>query len=194
MSTTLRWTTADLDLFPDPLDDTRYEIIDGELYVSRQPSVEHQYTCNQVATRLTVWSEATGAGVVLPAPDVIFAEDDNVAPDVVWVSTERLGRIVGEDRKLHAAPELIVEVLSPGASNEQRDREAKMRLYARQGVSEYWIVDVQVRSVDVYRRDATGELQHVRTLGVEDRLESPLLSGFGVQVGSLFFPQSSRSW
>src|SRR5204863_1423112 len=149
MSTTLRWTTADLDLFPDPLDDTRYECFDGELYVSRQPSVEHQYTCNQVATRLTTWSEATGGGIVLPAPGVIFAEDDNVAPDVVWVSTARLDRIVGADRKLHAAPELMVEVLSPGAANERRDREAKLRLYTRQGVEEYWIVDEVARLVDV---------------------------------------------
>jgi Uma2 family endonuclease len=142
MSTTLRWTTADLELFPDPLDDTRYEIIDGELFVSKQPSVEHQYTCNvehqytcnKVAKELTVWSEATGAGIVLPAPGIIFAEDDNVAPDVVWVSMECLSRILGADGKLHAAPELIVEVLSPGASNESRDRDAKLRLYLRQGV------------------------------------------------------------
>src|SRR5688500_1222091 len=49
MSTTMRWTIADLDQFPDPVDDTRYEIIDGELYVSKQPAVEHQYTCNAIA-------------------------------------------------------------------------------------------------------------------------------------------------
>jgi Uma2 family endonuclease len=189
MSTTLRWTTADLELFPDPLDDTRYEIIDGELYVSKQPSVEHQYTCNQVAARLTFWSEATGAGIVLPAPGVIFADDDNVAPDVVWVSTARLSQIVGADRKLHAAPELVVEVLSPGATNEARDREAKLRLYSRQGVEEYWLVDGLARLVDVHRREA-GEamLRHVATLGAGDRLESPLLPGLSVPVGSLFFP------
>ena len=72
--------------------------------MSRQPSVDHQYTRNEVAAEITIWSRATGAGTVLPAPGVIFAEDENVAPDVLWVSTDRLGRIVGADRKLHAAP------------------------------------------------------------------------------------------
>jgi Uma2 family endonuclease len=190
MSTTLRWTTADLDLFPDPLDDTRYEIVDGELYVSKQPSLEHQYTCSEVTAELRAWSRATGAGVAIPAPGLIFAADDNVAPDVVWVSTERLDRIVGEDRKLHAAPELVVEVLSPGAASESRDREIKLRLYSRQGVEEYWIVDGQARRVDVHRREPEGVmLRHVATLGPNDRLESPLLPGFSVQVGQLFFPR-----
>jgi Uma2 family endonuclease len=128
-------------------------------------------------------------GVALPAPGVIFADDDNVAPDVVWVSTARLSQIVGADRKLHAAPELVVEVLSPGATNEARDREAKLRLYSRQGVSEYWIVDALTRLVDVYRREAgEGMLRHAATLGAGDRLESPLLPEFGVPVDSLFFP------
>jgi Uma2 family endonuclease len=121
---------------------------------------------------------------------VIFAEDNTVAPDVVWVSTNRLSQIVGADRKLHAAPELVVEVLSPGTRNEARDREAKLRLYSRQGVSEYWIVDGLAPLVDVYRREAgEGMLRHAATLGADDRLESPLLPGFGVPVGSIFFPR-----
>ncbi len=193
MTTTLRWTTADLDLFPDPLDDTRYEIIGGELHVSKQPSVEHQYTCNEVAGELRAWSAATSRGVALPAPGVIFADDDNVAPDVVWVSMERLGRVVGPDGKLHAAPELVVEVVSPGDKNEHRDREAKLRLYSRQGVDEYWIVDWQARRLDVYRREPQAEaLRHVATLGPDDTLESQLLPAFRVRVGQFFFPRPLR--
>jgi len=193
MSTTLRWTTADLDLFPDPLDDTRYEIIDGELYVSRQPSVEHQYTCNEIAGELRAWSAASSRGVTFPAPGIIFATDDNVAPDVVWVSMERLSRIVGPDGKLHAAPELVVEVLSPGDKNEHRDRAAKLSLYSRQGVEEYWIVDWQAHQVDVYQHlPQEMILQHVATLGPDDTLESSLLPGFGVRIGTLFFPTPLR--
>ena len=190
MSTTLRWTTADLELFPDPIDDTRYEIIDGELYVSKQPSVEHQYTCAEVTSELRVWNRATARGIVLPAPGVIFADDDNVAPDVIWASMARFQQIVGEDRKLHAAPELVVEVVSPGATNERRDREVKLRLYARRAVEEYWILDPAERSVDVFRRSGDSpELAHAATLHGDDRLESPLLPGFGVQVEQLFFPR-----
>jgi len=75
-----RWTIADLERFPQPWDDTRYEIIDGELFVSTQPSNEHQYTCTEVSFELRSWSKRGGGGVVLGAPGLIFADDDNAAP------------------------------------------------------------------------------------------------------------------
>ncbi len=130
MAFSVRWTSADLEVLPDPLDDTRYEIIDGELFVAKQPSLEHQYACGELYAALRAWTEQTGLGLALIAPGIIFAEDDNVAPDVMWMSRARLRTAVGADRKLHAPPELVVEVLSPGASNERRDREAKFKLYA----------------------------------------------------------------
>jgi Uma2 family endonuclease len=185
--TSLRMTTADLAAFPDPLDDTRYEIIDGELYVSKQPSLEHQFASDGVCAALRSWSARTGRGFAFGAPGVIFADDDNVAPDVVWISRERLREASGDDGKLHQAPELIVEVLSPGAANEQRDRELKLKLYSRREVQEYWIVDRRSRGVSVYRHDGT-LLQLVGTLSADDELRSPLLPGFSLRVSELFFP------
>jgi Uma2 family endonuclease len=183
MTQSLRWTSADLDLFPD--DGKRYEIIDGELYVSKQPSWEHQLICFGIGVPLDGWSRETGAGVVNLAPGVIFADDDDVAPDLVWVSAERLPTLLGPDRKLHAAPDLVVEVLSLGSTNERRDREAKLKLYARRGVREYWIVDWQRRQIELYRRaDAT--LQLAATLLEGDTLESPLLPGFAYPLRDLF--------
>jgi Uma2 family endonuclease len=181
----MRYTLADLEALPQPLDDTRYEIIDGELYVSRQPSLEHQDICSEVVWALQDWSKRTGCGRATFAPGLIFADDDNVAPDVVWASNERLRAIRGADGKLHGAPELVIEVISPGAANEQRDRERKPRLYSRRGVDEYWIVDGQQRCVDVYRHDGQ-VLQHAATIGEHDRLESPLLPGFALRVSQLF--------
>jgi Uma2 family endonuclease len=190
MGTSLRWTIADLEAFPDPLDDTRYEIIDGELYVTTQPSLEHQYASGGVQAALLEWSEATGRGRPFAAPGVIFADDDNVAPDVVWLSRERLRAARGADGKLHAAPELMVEVLSPGGRNELRDRAVKLKLYSRRGVDEYWLVDWQRRRVEVYRR-APSEPETLRlaaTLTAGARLESPLLPGFGILIDRLFLP------
>ena len=126
--TSLRITTADLEGLPDPLDDTRYEIIDGELYVSQQPRLEHQFASSQVCAALGTWSAQSGRGFAFSAPGVIFAEDDAVAPDVVWLSRERLGAAMGEDGHLYEASKLMVEVLSPGTANERRDRELKLRL------------------------------------------------------------------
>jgi len=184
----VRWTTADLEALPDPLDDTRYEIIDGELYVAKQPSLEHQYACGELYAALRAWSEQTGQGLAVLAPGVIFAEDDNVAPDVVWISHQRLRAALGADRKLHEPPELVVEVLSPGASNERRDRDAKLKLYARGGVDEYWLVDWQRRRVELFRRVGLA-LQLAATLTSDDQLQSPLLPGFAHPVGRIFFPE-----
>ena len=184
--TTFRWTTADLELFPEPLDDTRYEIIDGELYVSTQPSLDHQHACGQAYAALGSWSSRTGRGLAFFAPGVILIGHDNVAPDVVWISKERYRMARGDDGKLHELPELVVEVLSPGASNERRDRDVKLGLYSRRGVEEYWIVDCAARKLEVYQRD--GEvLRLVATLAADEELRSSLLPGFSLPVNQLFF-------
>lgn len=183
MTTTPRFTSADLEAFPD--DGKRYEIIDGELYVSKQPHWYHQRVCSQIASRLERWSEQHGQGQAAIAPGLIFADDDDVAPDVVWISSGRMATTLAPDGKLHAAPELIVEVLSPGAANEKRDREAKLKLYSRRGVDEYWIVDWRLRRVEVFRRkDARLEL--TATLAECDTLTTPLLPAFACQVAGLF--------
>jgi Uma2 family endonuclease len=183
----VRWTSADLEALPDPLDDTRYEIIDGELFVAHQPSLVHQYACGQLYAAIEAWSELTGLGLAVIAPGVIFAEDDNVAPDVVWISRERLRTAVGADRKLHEAPELIVEVLSPGPSNESRDRHAKFKLYARRGVQEYWIVDPLRRRAELFRREGP-TFNVAEVLPAEASLHSPLLPGFTHPLAKLFLP------
>jgi len=188
---TKRYTLADLEHVAQPWDDTRYEIIDGELFVSTQPSLEHQYATNEIAFELSSWNRRTRRGMVLPAPGVIFADDDNAAPDVVWLSWERLRAVLRDDGKLHGPPELMVEVLSPGAENERRDRDVKLKLYSRRGVDEYWILDCQQRRVEVYRRYPADPdvLRLAAALGAEDLLASPRLPGFGVRVGALFFSE-----
>jgi Uma2 family endonuclease len=91
---------------------------------------------------------------------------------------------------LTKAPELVVEVLSPGKRNEYRDRVAKLKLYSRRGVSEYWIVDWVRRLVEVYRREGDA-LKPAATLHADDALESPLLPGFSCLVSKLFFVRPS---
>jgi len=168
-----------------PDDGKRYEIIDGELYVSKQPSWHHQHTCLRIAMEIETWTRKTGAGQINLAQGLIFAEDDDVAPDVVWLSNERLAHTLAEDGKLHSAPELVIEVLSPGRANEQRDREAKLKLYSRRGVSEYWIIDWQRRQMGVYRRHELA-LHLVATLQDGDTLETPLFPGFSCSLATLF--------
>ena len=106
-------------------------------------------------------------------------------PDVVWISRDRLATGVDESGHLTVAPELIVEVLSSGANNEKRDKEFKLKLYSRHGVQEYWIVNWQLKTVEVYGRvDALLTLD--RTLLEADTLTSSLLPDFSISVSSIF--------
>ncbi len=180
---TLRWNSQDLEMLPD--DGKRYEIVDGELYVSKQPHWHHQRICFRLAALLDAWSSQTNAGEANLAPGIIFADDDDVAPDVVWISRARLATALQPDGKLHAAPELVVEVLSPGTTNERRDREVKLKLYSRYGVQEYWVVSWQERRIEIYRRE-DAVLRLNRTLFEGDVIQSSLLPGFTCQVNQIF--------
>jgi Uma2 family endonuclease len=185
--TQIRWTVRDLDLFPDPIDDTRYEIIGGELFVSHQPHWRHQMATGRTFFAVAGWSEETAAGYVLDAPGVIFSQEDAVAPDLVWVASDRFALVAADDGKLHLAPDLVVEVLSPGPVNAARDRETKLDVYSRYGVQEYWIVNWQDRTVQTFRREDQ-QLKATATLIVEDTLTSPMLPGFSLPLRRLFAP------
>src|SRR3954471_133871 len=130
---TKRWTVADVAALPDD-EWNRYEIVDGELFVSGPPRDEHQQVSGAIIWVLGDWNHQARLGSVLHTPGVIFNDDDAVAPDVVWISRARRAAIEQQDDgHLHGAPELIVEILSPGATNERRDREIKFQLYEAQG-------------------------------------------------------------
>jgi len=104
---------------------------------------------------------------------------------MIWISQKRLKTALHKDGKLHNAPELVVEVLSPGPENERRDREVKVKLYSRRNVKEYWVVNWQERILEVYRReDAVLTLE--KTLEETDVLQSPLLPGFTCKVSQIF--------
>jgi Uma2 family endonuclease len=178
-----RWTTADLALFPD--NGRRYEIIDGELFMSKQPHWHHEETIAAIIAQLYAWSERSGLGRVSPTPGIVFGDVDNVIPDVVWISNERLSKLMDAAGHLTGAPELVVEVLSFGAENEDRDRKLKLKLYESRGVLEYWIADWRLKQIEVYRRDA-GQLKFVSVFLPDDMLASPLLPGFACEVKRLF--------
>ena len=121
--------------------------------MSRQPHWHHQHTCSNLYTELRAWSLTSGMGQASMTPGVIFSDAEiHVVPDVVWISNERLAALMDEAGH-HGAPELAIEVLSPGVENERRDREAKLKLYESRGVREYWIVDWRIQQLEVYRRD-----------------------------------------
>jgi Uma2 family endonuclease len=179
-----RWTTDLVQKMPQ-IEGERYEIIDGELYVTTQPHFRHQATSDNIAYELGVWSRANAAGRVFPAPGVIFSKENAVAPDIVWVSKERMPAVLGRNGKLHDAPDLMIEILSPGKANEERDREKKLKLYALYDVQEYWIADWRAVTIEIYRQGEQ-ELRLVQTLKSGDVLTSPLLPGFTCVIDRFF--------
>ncbi|MEO1145835.1 MAG: Uma2 family endonuclease [Cyanobacteria bacterium J06638_22] len=182
-SNRVRWTVADLESLPE--NGNRYEIIDGDLFVTRAPHWHHQRIAGKIYAVLNQWSSAPRRGEAVMTPGVIFSEADNVIPDVVWVSSARLENGLDEAGHLIVPPELIVEVLSNSEKDRERDRTFKLKLYSVQGVSEYWICDRFRQQIDVFRRqDAL--LTKACTLFAADRLTSPLLPDFSCPISELF--------
>jgi Uma2 family endonuclease len=179
--TILHWRTGDLKYLPD--NGNRYEIINGELFVTRAPHWRHQKVSGRINTELDLWSRISQLGEPIINPGVIFTEADSVIPDVVWISYERLESAVDESGHLTVSPELVIEVLS--LSNESVDRQNKLNLYSTQSVDEYWIVDWRVQQIEIYRRQG-GALQLAIILIATDTLSSPLLPGFACPVNQLF--------
>src|SRR6476660_5308230 len=117
MTVQRRYTSADLDKLPD-IEGIRYEIVDGELLVSKQPSWDHQIACGEVFAALRDWNRATRRGRAVEAPGLVFADDsdDDVIPDVVWISNSRLAGALDAAGHLTVGPEIAIEVLSPGST------------------------------------------------------------------------------
>ena len=178
-------TIADLEATPD--DGNRYELIDGELYVSTAPSAFHQSSLMNLAALIWIYLRENPIGTVYPGVGVIFDDHNGVVPDLIYASKERL-RDVLEGGRLTGPPEIVIEILSPGGSNQKRDRHIKLNLYAARGVDEYWILDPENRSVEVHRRSETGRLDLRVDLHGGDLITSPVLPGFGARVDQLFEP------
>jgi Uma2 family endonuclease len=185
VTSAIQWTTRDLAVIPDDDGWKRHEIIDGELYVTRAPHIRHQGAGGNIHFELETWSRKTKLGKPFQTPGVIFTPTDAVIPDVVWVSQNRLNHCIDDAGPFTAAPELIVEILSPGDQNHQRDKEFKLKLYSQYGVQEYWIVNWQLKTIEIYRHQE-GALHFVCTLLESDSLTSPLLPGFSTAIVTLF--------
>ncbi len=179
----LRLTNADLEAMPE--DGNRYEVIDGELFVSSAPAVIHQRILVRIVLTIGAYLREHPIGEILPGVGVVFDEYNGVIPDLVFATHERMRKTVASGC-FQAAPDIAIEILSPGASNERRDRSVKRKLYSSRGVSEYWIVDPVNRSVEMHRRDAGGNLAFETSFLDSDELTSGLLPGFAVCIDTLF--------
>jgi Uma2 family endonuclease len=179
----VKLTYDDFVLFPD--DGKRHELIDGEHHVTPSPNAKHQSVLLNLVLLIGGWLEGHPVGRIFFAPfDVVLSDFDVVEPDLLYVSNARGAEVV-TPKHVRGAPELVVEVGSPGTR--QRDETIKRRLYERAGVSEYWFVDPDVDVVRIYRRegDRFGRAVELsREAG--DTLTTALLAGLDLPLTRIF--------
>jgi Uma2 family endonuclease len=179
------WTYSDLVALPE--DQLRHELIDGEHFVTPSPAIPHQVILWNLTELLGPYLRASPIGTALTGPvDVKLSPYTVLVPDLVYFTAERFARVVNE-KHATAAPDLVVEILSPGTR--RRDKGRKRAVYDREGAREYWMVDPEARSITVLRRpgaDAGLTDVAVLTLAEGDILESPRFPGLQFPLREVF--------
>ena len=176
-------TVADLDILPE--DNNRYELIGGVLFVSRAPGVPHQKVIYNLVLPIGNYLADNPIGEVVITPSVFFSDYEAVIPDLVFISAERISEVIPGGNKIEGAPDLAIEVVSPGKENSERDRIWKRQLYAQYGVPEYWVIDAWQRTIEVYRLQ-NNSLELIEKLRYNDTLTSPLLPDLVLPVADVF--------
>ena len=186
----VKLTYDDFVLFPD--DGQRHELIDGEHYVTPSPGNKHQRIIGNLYFLIRGWLERQRLGEVFLSPfDVVFTRFDVVEPDLLYLSHAR-AKAALTAAHVKGVPELVIEIGSP--STRKRDETIKRRLYEREGVSEYWVVDPDLDVIRVYRRDG-GSFARAVELSVEagETLSSPLFDGLGLRLVDVFHDSSGAA-
>jgi Uma2 family endonuclease len=175
-----KWTYDDYARLPDH--GVRYEVIEGELVMTPAPRPKHQKVSLNLTFVLEQFVRSRQLGEVYVAPiDVnLPGLASPVQPDLLFITTDRLDII--KEKFIEGAPDLIIEVLSAGS--EMDDRRTKFELYARAGVREYWLVDPDGRTIEIFvlRGQAYAPLGNFDSDG---QTRSEVLPDFTVTVGEI---------
>ena len=175
-------TVADLDACPD--DGNRYELIEGELFVSRAPGIPHQRVLLNLEIGFSSYLANNPIGILVPGAGAVLSDHDAVIPDLVFVRNERWNLVVAEDRFV-AAPDLVIEIVSPGKASRERDLTVKRQLYGKYGVKEYWVVDNENLCILIFRLDGKN-LEEIGRLKGDAEITSLILPGFQLKVSTIF--------
>lgn len=163
-------------------DDIRYELIEGELIMTPSPVPYHQRIVMNIGFKMEEFVKKNRIGKVFIAPCDVYLDNENVLqPDILFISNER-ANIIGE-KNIQGAPDLVVEILSENSA--YNDLIRKKKLYARFGVKEYWIVDPELKTLDIYTLKSN-EFVPDRSFSENQILESSLLGGLKINLSEVF--------
>lgn len=165
---------------------SRYELIGGEIIVSTAPRFIHQLLSMRVTSQFLDYLKKNPIGEILATPGLIFSDFDGVIPDLIFITHERIDEILNKkDEKFHGAPEIVIEILSPGRVNARRDLQIKRELYEIYRVPEYWVVNPFEKEIIVFRRGDEG-LRQARIYRENEAVETPFLPKFKLKIRDLF--------
>lgn len=175
------WTCTDWEQLP--ADGQRYEVIAGVLFMTTAPSNFHQWIVGVWIEQLGIPAKQRGDGFWFTAPiGVLLSEHDAVQPDFMFIRAER--RDIISNRRIRGAPDLIVEVLSPGNSTEEIAR--KRTMYAHAGVPNYVEVDPATRSLAYYQLTQRGQYAAAQIATEADTVTLTCLPDLPLAVALLF--------
>ncbi|HEY3123497.1 MAG TPA: Uma2 family endonuclease [Thermoanaerobaculia bacterium] len=161
----------------------RFELIEGEVFVTPSPNTKHQRAVRKLLRALDEFVEKRGLGEVFIAPyDIVFSKWTALDPDLLFIRKERLSIIT--DANVQGVPDLVIEILSP--SNKEYDRETKMRAYEKAGVPEIWYFDPEDDSAEVLSLGADGRYVVTAELSGNAAIVSRALPGFSLTLGDVF--------
>lgn len=176
----IRFTYKDYLSLPD--DGKRFQVIEGEIYMVPAPAPYHQDIVGKLFVLLrTFVAERKLGWVYFATCDVILSEEDIVQPDLFFISKDN-GHIVTE-RNIQGAPDLVIEILPQFTA--KLDKTAKMKLYERSGVKEYWLVDPDRKAIEVLTLKGRS-YDSMGVFGIEQSFESVLLKGLKVSLEEIF--------
>lgn len=174
------WTYADYFRLPD--NGFRYEIIKGDLSMSPAPSPAHQHSVSSLLVQLYLFVQNPNLGQVFVSPiDVNLADMRTVVqPDLLYIAADRLNII--EEQKIEGAPDLVVEILSPGTA--VNDRIHKFKAYAQAEIKEYWLIDPNDCAIEthVLRGNAYALLDKFQR---DQPTRSEVLPGFSIKPAEI---------
>jgi len=161
---------------------SRYELIGGEIIVSTAPRYIHQLLTIRIASQFLDHLKKNPIGDILTTPGLILSEFDGVIPDLIFITHERREEVLNvEDGKFHGAPEIVIEILSPGRVNARRDLQIKRELYEIFQVPEYWAVKPQQKEIEVFRLGKGSEIYTENQI-----LTTSILPKFKLKIKQLF--------